>query len=118
MGYFCHLVWTLYGSNNVLIAPIMLFATRQSASEDFEERMPNRPNLRYIHTDQHSFHVAGCYGDGLVQTPNLDRLAAFGALFANCYCASPICVPSRMSMLSARSPLPGRTCRTNGKGAL
>jgi choline-sulfatase len=66
--------------------------------------MSSRTNLLYIHTDQHSFHVAGCYGDGLVQTPNLDRLAASGVLFANCYCASPICVPSRMSMLSGRYP--------------
>ncbi len=66
--------------------------------------MSKRPNLLYIHTDQHSFHVAGCYGDKLVETPNLDRLAASGVLFANCYCASPICVPSRMSMLSGRHP--------------
>lgn len=66
--------------------------------------MPNRPNLLYIHTDQHSPYVTGCYGDPLVQTPNLDRLAAGGAVFDNVYCASPICVPSRMSMLSGRYP--------------
>lgn len=63
-----------------------------------------RPNLLYIHTDQHSPHVTGCYGDPLVETPNLDRLAREGALFENAYCTSPICVPSRMSMLSGRHP--------------
>lgn len=63
-----------------------------------------RPNLLYIHTDQHSPHVTGCYGDSLVQTPNLDRLAANGALFTDTYCTSPICVPSRMAMLSGRHP--------------
>ncbi len=64
----------------------------------------NRPNLLYIHSDQHSPHVTGCYGDNLVETPNLDGLAANGVVFDNAYCCSPICVPSRMSMLSGRHP--------------
>ncbi|MEZ4619432.1 MAG: sulfatase-like hydrolase/transferase [Caldilineaceae bacterium] len=64
----------------------------------------HRPNLLYIHTDQHNPFVTGCYGDPLVQTPNLDRLAANGVLFENTYCNSPICVPSRMSMLTGRHP--------------
>ncbi|MCY4401666.1 MAG: sulfatase-like hydrolase/transferase [Candidatus Poribacteria bacterium] len=63
-----------------------------------------RPNLLYIHSDQHNPYVTGCYGDKLVQTPNLDKLAAEGVLFENVYCPSPICVPSRMSMLSGRFP--------------
>ncbi len=64
----------------------------------------NRPNILYIHSDQHSPHVTGCYGDNLVETPNLDGLAANGVVFDNAYCCSPICVPSRMSMLSGRHP--------------
>ena len=63
-----------------------------------------RPNLLYIHSDQHSPYVAGCYGDPLVETPHLDALAARGVAFDNTYCPSPICVPSRMSMLSGRYP--------------
>ena len=63
-----------------------------------------RPNLLYIHTDQHNPYVTGCYGDPLIQTPYLDRLAQEGALFNNVYCTSPICVPSRMSMLSGQHP--------------
>ena len=59
-----------------------------------------RPNLLYIHTDQHNPSVTGCYGDPLVATPNLDRLAANGARFENVYCPSPICVPSRDSFSS------------------
>jgi len=62
------------------------------------------PNLLYIHTDQHNPYVVGCYGDPLIQTPNLDRLAQQGARFENVYCTSPICVPSRMSMLTGRHP--------------
>ena len=63
-----------------------------------------RPNLLYIHSDQHNPAVTGCYGDSLVQTPNLDGLAARGVVFENVYCPSPICVPSRMSMLNGRYP--------------
>ena len=62
------------------------------------------PSLLYIHSDQHSPFVTGCYGDPLVQTPHLDRLASTGVLFGNAYCTSPICVPSRMSMLTGRHP--------------
>ena len=62
------------------------------------------PNLLYIHSDQHNPYVTGCYGDPLVQTPNLDLLAAEGVVLENVYCPSPICVPSRMSMLSGRYP--------------
>ncbi|MCZ6634004.1 MAG: sulfatase-like hydrolase/transferase [bacterium] len=67
-------------------------------------KQTDRPNLLYIHSDQHNPAVTGCYGDPLVQTPHLDRLAERGVLFNNCYCPSPICVPSRMSMLSGRHP--------------
>jgi choline-sulfatase len=72
-----------------------------------------RPNLLYIHTDQHNPYVTGCYGDPLVQTPNLDRLAQGGALFSNVYCNSPICVPSRMSMLSGQHPYQNQVWTNN-----
>ncbi len=62
------------------------------------------PNLLYIHSDQHNPYVTGCYGDPLVQTPHLDKLASEGIVFENVYCPSPICVPSRMSMLTGRYP--------------
>ncbi|HAA75443.1 TPA: sulfatase [Candidatus Latescibacteria bacterium] len=66
--------------------------------------MPDKPNLLYIHSDQHSPFVTGCYGCDSVDTPNLDALATRGAVLENVYCPSPICVPSRMSMLTGRYP--------------
>jgi len=63
-----------------------------------------RPNLLYIHSDQHDPAIAGCNGDPVVQTPSLDRLAARGVVFGNVYCPSPLCVPSRMSILTGRHP--------------
>lgn len=63
-----------------------------------------RPNLLFIHSDQHNPRVSGCYGDPLVRTPHLDGIAEAGVLFENAYCPSPICVPSRMSSLTGRYP--------------
>jgi len=63
-----------------------------------------KPNILVIMTDQHSRHFLGCYGNELVRTPNLDRLAAEGMRFDNTYCAAPLCVPSRMSFMTSMTP--------------
>lgn len=72
----------------------------------------SRPNLLFILSDQHCAKVTGCYGDDVVATPHLDRLAADGVTFDNAYCPSPICTPSRMSMLTACHPST-QECWTN-----
>jgi choline-sulfatase len=71
-----------------------------------------RPNLLFLFSDQHTQKVMGCAGDKLVRTPHLDRLARRGLVFDNAYCPSPICVPSRMSMLTSRHPS-AQDCWTN-----
>ena len=57
-------------------------------------------NLIFIFSDQHNREKIGCYGDPYAITPNLDRLAAEGTLFESAYCNSPVCVPSRSSMIT------------------
>ena len=64
----------------------------------------SRPNLLYIHSDQHNPYVMGCAGDPVVETPHLDRLAAEGVQCSQVYCPSPVCVASRMAMLAGRYP--------------
>lgn len=70
------------------------------------------PNVVFLFSDQHAQRVAGCYGDAVADTPNLDRLARQGVTFDNAYCPSPLCVPSRMAMLAGRYPNE-LDCRTN-----
>lgn len=52
--------------------------------------MPEPANLLILMSDEHSRKVLGCYGNSLIQTPNLDRLAARGTLFTDAYTPCPI----------------------------
>lgn len=65
-----------------------------------------RPNVLWIFADELRADALGCYGGGLgpVHTPNIDRLATTGTLFRNQFCNSPVCVPSRTSILTATHP--------------
>ncbi len=59
-----------------------------------------KPNVLLIMTDQHRADVMSCERESPVPTPNIDRLAAEGVRFRNAYCPYPVCVASRMSMLT------------------
>jgi choline-sulfatase len=63
-----------------------------------------RPNLLFLIADDHAAYVLGADGNRLARTPNLDRLAAAGVRFASNYCNSPVCTPSRQSILTGRMP--------------
>jgi arylsulfatase A-like enzyme len=76
---------------------------------------PKRPNVLFIITDQQHAGMLSCAGNRYVKTPTLDGLAATGARFEMAYCANPVCMPSRFSMLTG--VLPSRIgVETNGKG--
>jgi arylsulfatase len=68
----------------------------------------NKPNIIWIFLDQCRTDVLGCYKSPFVKTPNIDRLASSGIVFERAYCQNPVCVPSRVSMLS------GKYCHQTG----
>ena len=63
-----------------------------------------KPNILFIMADQMSAKAMPMYGHPVVRTPSLDRMAAEGVVFENAYCNSPLCGPSRLSMMSGLLP--------------
>ncbi|MEN8193360.1 MAG: sulfatase [Bacteroidota bacterium] len=61
-----------------------------------------RPNILLLMSDNHSWNHLGCYGDPMVQTPNIDRIAKQGVKFTQAYCAAPSCSPARAGMLTGQ----------------
>jgi len=59
----------------------------------------SRPNILFIMTDQQRADAMGCSG-GWVRTPHLDRIAAEGVRFTNCVANSPVCIPTRLSLVT------------------
>jgi arylsulfatase A-like enzyme len=63
-----------------------------------------RPNILLIISDQHSADVMSGAGYAHVKTPSLDAIAATGVRFPNTYCAYPVCMSSRASLMTGRLP--------------
>jgi arylsulfatase A-like enzyme len=66
--------------------------------------MSCKPNVVLIYTDQQRWDTIAALGNSLVKTPNLDRLCRTGTAFDHAFVNCPVCMPSRMSMLSGRYP--------------
>jgi arylsulfatase A-like enzyme len=61
-----------------------------------------RPNILFIMADDHASQAIGCYGSRINRTPNIDRIAAGGIRFENCFCTNGICAPSRAVILTGK----------------
>jgi len=61
-----------------------------------------RPNIIFLLTDDHRWDALGYAGNGIIQTPELDKLAANGIYFKNAYVTTSICCVSRASILSGQ----------------
>ena len=62
-----------------------------------------KPNILWF-TSEDNYPLIGAYGDTLARTPNIDLLAREGVLFEHCYSVSPVCGPSRFSILTGMHP--------------
>ena len=58
-----------------------------------------KPNIIFVLSDDLAQGDVGCYGQKLIKTPNLDRMAAEGTRFTQAYCGTSVCAPSRTSLM-------------------
>jgi arylsulfatase A-like enzyme len=62
----------------------------------------SRPNVIFILTDDLGYGDLGCYGQARIRTPCVDRLAAEGTRFTQCYAGTAVCAPSRCSLMTGK----------------
>ncbi len=65
---------------------------------------PSKPNIVVVVADDMGWGDSGTYGNELIQTPNMDKLAAQGVKLTQCYSACGVCSPSRSAILTGRTP--------------
>src|SRR5438552_19058393 len=73
----------------------------------------HKPNIIFILADDLGYGDLGCYGQTRIKTPNIDRLAAEGLRFTQCYAGSTVCAPSRAALMTVLHTGHGRI-RGNG----
>jgi arylsulfatase A-like enzyme len=76
-----------------------------------------RPNVLFIAIDDLNDWIGPLGGHPQAKTPNLDRLAKRGVVFANAHCAAPLCHPSRSAVFSGRQPFETRIFSNGGPSA-
>jgi arylsulfatase A-like enzyme len=88
------------------LALLLLFACSTTHAAE-------QPNVVFILADDLGYGDLGCYGQTKIRTPNLDKLAADGIRFTQCYAGSTVCAPSRCALMTG---LHTGHCRTRGNG--
>lgn len=86
----------------LIILIVISFGCSKSQKEKTEVSnvSDNTPNIILFVSDDHGTDALGCYGNPVIKTPNLDKLASEGVRFTNAYCTSASCAASRSVILS------------------
>ncbi len=85
------------------IVIVLFFSCKQTEKKITNKDHVDRPNVLFISVDDLRPEL-GCYGNELIKTPNIDRLAAEATVFNNAYCQVPVCGASRASILTGLLP--------------
>lgn len=85
-------IYEVYQLTVLFAYPVLLFPSCTGK--------PAKPNIIFIFADDMGYGDVGCYGQQLIETPNMDKLAAHGKIFTNAYSASPVSASSRCGLLT------------------
>ncbi|MFW6351428.1 MAG: sulfatase [Bacteroidota bacterium] len=96
--------YNLLHKKQLFISVPILFATSCGISPQNESEEQIMPNILFILTDDLGIHDLGVYGNDFHETPHLDSLANYGVRFTQAYAASPVCSPTRASILTGKNP--------------
>jgi arylsulfatase A-like enzyme len=81
---------------------LVIVVTAAQAIAQKHKEIP--PNILFILADDLGWTDLGCFGSSFYETPHIDALAADGMIFTNAYAASPVCSPTRSSILTGKYP--------------
>jgi len=83
-----------------LLKPVLFLMFLFAAAAVVSAAEPtHRPNIIFILSDDIAQGDLGCYGQKLIQTPNIDRMAREGTRCTQTYCGTTVCAPSRASLM-------------------
>ncbi|MDW7691204.1 sulfatase-like hydrolase/transferase [Flammeovirgaceae bacterium SG7u.111] len=88
----------------ILISFFLFALLFSSCKKENEQSNSEQPNIVVILCDDLGYGDLSSYGHTTIQTPNLDGLAGKGIKLTNYYSAAPVCSPSRVGLLTGRSP--------------
>lgn len=100
----------------ILLAILAILPSCSSVGKNGEQGSLERPNVIFILADDLGWKDLGSYGSDYYETPHFDALAASGMRFTDAYSASPLCSPTRASILTGLEP--GRLRFTTPAGHL
>jgi len=100
----------------LMFVAVVCFAASAGAAAKPFGGAAGKPNIIFILADDLGYADLGCYGQRIIQTPHIDRMAAEGMKFTRMYAGATVCAPSR-SVLMTGQHLGHTWVRGNGRGA-
>lgn len=79
---------------------LVAFSNSYRINSEVEQEKNIKPNIIYILADDMGVHDLGCYGQKLIKTPHIDKMASEGMRFTQHYAGSTVCAPSRGALMT------------------